>query len=400
MKILLLNKTYLAQALVDLGHEVITVGFEKDNFEANPNDLRAAFGKVPDRFWGKFDLQIPNFATLEQLYRALPAGFTPERIVYYDDSSTYLFLRGLERAKVPTVYFSIDAHLHSSAQSPIGGVFDHILVAQKDYISTFQRFHPSVHWFPLWARLPATPQADKQHAVTFVGSLDPNVHPRRQKFFDELGKLVPLHLAKGPYIEALTTSQIGINQLIQGDLNFRIFEVMACGAMLLTPQGRNGLLELFDEDKHLVTYDEKKPKSAAEKIAHYLGAHEERERIARFGRERVLALHTEAHRGTLMSSLLEQIPKLDANHSPRSRDFSSAFSAAAISLATSITGASQNSRICAEEAFQLAEKGFGGNSAHDDLLAHVFETNREHLTQLGYHSQLEELLDRHVRLKI
>jgi len=69
----------------------------------------------------------------------------------------------------------------------------------------------------------------------------------------------------------------------------RVFEAMACGAFVLSDRQRD-VLALFREGEHLACFGD--AAELAEKVRHYLGSPDERERIARQGAEAVLLDHT------------------------------------------------------------------------------------------------------------
>ena len=92
-----------------------------------------------------------------------------------------------------------------------------------------------------------------------------------------------------------------------------------CGALLLTPRIGNGLLELFKDGVHLVTYEEGNAKDAGEKIRYYLEHEEERARIAAAGRAEVLAHHTGRSRAASLHSLLEATAPGPRPHATRAR---------------------------------------------------------------------------------
>jgi tetratricopeptide (TPR) repeat protein len=89
------------------------------------------------------------------------------------------------------------------------------------------------------------------------------------------------------------SAKIVFNESVLGDLNFRTFEAMACGALLLTERIGNGLDELFTPGVHLATYG---PDDLIAQATHYLAHDAEREAVARNGREAVAAHHTMAAR--------------------------------------------------------------------------------------------------------
>lgn len=234
---------------------------------------------------------------LDDILRRLPAGWTPDVILLGDDSNPLLVL-GLEDAPCPTAILSIDAHHHASWHAPLASALGVVFVAQKDYLPAFvDAGAVDARWLPLWApdELPA-PAADKTHAVSFVGTLDPRLHPERAALMDALRPRLPLHVGAGPYADVFRLSRIVINQTVRGDLNARVFEAMACGALLLTERTGNGLLELFRDGEELVTYPRGDVETIVAMAGRYLGAERERAAIAERGRARVREAHLESHR--------------------------------------------------------------------------------------------------------
>ena len=289
LTILLLNHLWLAPELRARGHQVITASWIHDNA----------------------DIKFKRYSTLEDLLPLLKVQ--PDRIVYYDDSHLPSVL-GLESASVPTVFYSVDAHHHHSWHRYFAECFDLTLVAQRDYL---QRLSWSGEecghiWFPVWTPAVLTPHATRTIDVCFRGTLSPQLHPQRHRFFAELQSLVPVDAAAGPYWRDYPKAKIVINQTISGDLNFRVFEALSAGALLITPRIGNGLTDLFKEGSELVTYREGDVAEAAEKIRYYLEHDAEREQIAAAGRTRVLANHTAATRAGELAALLVSLEKREA----------------------------------------------------------------------------------------
>jgi spore maturation protein CgeB len=85
--------------------------------------------------------------------------------------------------------------------------------------------------------------------------------------------------------------------------NMRLFEATGMGTLLITDWKRN-LHAMFDLEKEVATY--RGPEECWEKVAYYLCHPEEREAVARAGRERTLRQHTYHHR---MQELLDILRK-------------------------------------------------------------------------------------------
>jgi len=162
---------------------------------------------------------------------------------------------------------------------------------------------------PLWAPKYYEPAPQKKYGAVFVGTLDPDLNPARVEFFEKLSARTEVLIMQGSYPDIFPHSEIVINQTVKGDLNFRIFESMMCGALLLTERSGNGLLELFEDGKHLITYQKNNVEEAAEKIEYYLAHPEEARRIAAAGREEILARHCSRHRAERIEEILTTIYK-------------------------------------------------------------------------------------------
>lgn len=81
-----------------------------------------------------------------------------------------------------------------------------------------------------------------------------------------------------------------------GEVTRRIFEAMACGKMVLTDRlsDERKLHELFEDGKEIVFYDD--IVDCINKMNYYKEHEEEREQIAKNGREKVLENHTQKQR--------------------------------------------------------------------------------------------------------
>ncbi len=296
MKILLLNQDWFSTELRLLGHEVITCG------QATHLEHR---------------LTIPVLH-INELLAQLPGGFVPDRIVWLDDSSPVMIL-GLEDTPIPTIFYSVDTHHHWELHSQLAHCFDHVLVAQKDYLHQFLPSGTPTTWMPLWASRHVERCSEKTTPVSFVGTMDERLNPKRVQFFNTLKEILPITIRQGNYWEIFPQADIVINQTVSSDLNFRVFEAMMCGALLLTEHSSNGLLEIFNDGEHLVTYTAGDTKDAAEKARALLAAPDRMREIAHAGREEILKKHTPLHRATVLHNILSSItkrPQTTARHLP------------------------------------------------------------------------------------
>ncbi len=270
MNILLLNQVWLAEELRNLGHAVFTSG----------------------PFPGQFDLTIREpIVDFQTILRRLPADFVPDRLVYYDNGALP-WITGLVHTEIPSLYYSVDTHQHPRWHPPYAAVFDGCLIAQKDYFESFFPFQSSVAWFPPWAKRAMAFKQVRTHDAVFRGTLAPELNPHRIEFLSAVSRLAPLDYSSGEYESLYADSRIVLNHCVKGDLNFRVFEAMACGALLITPKIGNGLEELFQSGKDFVSYIPNDPTDAANKIRYFLEREEERQTIARCGHSKIVERHT------------------------------------------------------------------------------------------------------------
>jgi spore maturation protein CgeB len=151
--------------------------------------------------------------------------------------------------------------------------------------------------------------------VTFVGGVNPKVHPERITVLERVAREVELEVwgyganalpkrsilrrchrgeawAIGMY-EVLARSRITLNVHIEAAEtyanNMRLYEGTGTGALLLTDRKQN-LGDLFELGREVVAYDD--ADDLVEKIRHYLDDDRARAEIAAAGQARTLREHT------------------------------------------------------------------------------------------------------------
>lgn len=286
MKILLLNQDWFAEEWRAAGHHVEVAGLQPG---------------IPH-------LISAPFLHIDTIIKSLPVNFSPDCIIFHDNSSPLMF-NGFDETDIPTILYSVDTHHHSILHSFLYNVFDATFVAQSDYIPYFTQRGQNPEWLPLWASRYVDASTDKKHGAVFVGNINPDLNPERKTFFDALTQKVPVFLTRGHYWEIFPFSEIVINQTVKGDLNFRVFEAMMCGAMLLTEKSGNGLFELFKDGTHLVSYTKNNVDEAAALINEYLNNPARMREVAAAGREEILKKHLSRHRAEVMFNKVTQLKK-------------------------------------------------------------------------------------------
>lgn len=104
------------------------------------------------------------------------------------------------------------------------------------------------------------------------------------------------------------------HQQING-ISSRVFEVLCCGGFALT-EYRKDIERFFDVGREIDVFSS--PEEAREKIDHYLSHPEERQKMARLGRDKVVSELTITHAAKRMLDILAEVRGEDG-YSPRTR---------------------------------------------------------------------------------
>lgn len=286
MKILLLGASVLAPGFKELGHSVVTCTTD-----------------------GTGDIKINEFpASIQTVFRQLPYGWNPDFILLTDDS-TFAMFWGLEDLDVPLGWFAIDSHIHLEWHRAYAAIFDFIFVAQRDYVPRYEydRERQMVKWLPL-CTFPFPQKGSplpKLYDLSFVGRLNSQFNPERRVFIEKIQERYPIHVAQGEFVSIFRRSKMVLNQCVCHDVNFRTFEAMACGSLLLMEHCGNGLEELFQDGVHLILYEKGNVDQVIEIAEYYSRYDHKRESIALAGQANVLSKHTYTHRAqTILDDLL------------------------------------------------------------------------------------------------
>lgn len=225
-----------------------------------------------------------------------PAILSSDDILFYVDPAPAWPL-GLESLPCLSVAYLIDVHQDLRSRLQMAQFFDAVFIAQKEFVPAFHQMgHRHTHWLPhaCDAGIHNTDSKIRPYDVGFVGKLG----MRGTQRYEILSSVLPKYRTNDylkyypPREMAIVygQSKIVFNASINGDVNMRVFEAMAAGALLVTDRIGNGLSELFEEGTHYIGYST--ISEALEKIEYFLEKSEERERIARAGQRAVLEHHT------------------------------------------------------------------------------------------------------------
>ncbi len=235
-------------------------------------------------------------------------------------------LSELRRKGVITVLWFVEDYLRFTYWQEFAKYYDYVFTIQKgeciDAIRNAGATH--VHYMPTGCdpaihaplKLTVEDRARWGSPISFVGA---GYYNRRQTFagcahlpfkiwgtewpamkpFDRLVQESGRRLTPEEYIKIFNSTEINLNLHSSNErdgidptgdfVNPRTFELASCGAFQLVDQ-RSLLVECFEPGKEIVTFSS--VSDLKDKIAYYLEHPEERQSIARLGRERVLRDHT------------------------------------------------------------------------------------------------------------
>lgn len=247
------------------------------------------------------------------------AGFTPD-VVVLGDASLPPYLLGMEEFPCLTVFYSVDSHIHSWHPAYAQG-FDACLVSLYNKLPHFSGAFmkpENVWWSPAFAKNEDHPEPGIEANIDclFVGTVNPELMPRRSAFLNKLQTLIPgLQVTSGNYQKLFPRGRVLVNHSEHADLNFRVFEAMGCGGCLVTPRINNGLDKLFVDGEEMVAYAPDDAGDAAYRIQFLLDNPDLRDYIAKTAYDKINASHRAIHRAQAFTDhicdlALDDIPGL------------------------------------------------------------------------------------------
>jgi glycosyltransferase involved in cell wall biosynthesis len=221
--------------------------------------------------------------------------FDPDLLLVIEVPKT---IQDFRRLKCKKAYYAIDVHVSMDRYFDLAKMneYDYVFVAQKSYVEPLKdRGCANVTWLPLCAD-PAIWSVERgapKYDLAFIGN--PYSHSSRDRLIRSLKSNLKERMFVGQAFlrdaaRIYGDSKVVFNHSRNHDLNFRVFEGMCSGSLLLTDRDVGGLLDLFNDGENLATFEDEK--EAFERLEHYLGDDDARERISKAGRSLVLEKHT------------------------------------------------------------------------------------------------------------
>lgn len=295
---------HFLRVLRRMGHEVVPVNAASQNGRGAPGQLVQGF---------------PAWVNLEDLLGAVGGA---DLFLYVEPFG--LVPRGLEVCPIPTACVICDFHRSFKPRQILASMFDHVFLYQRNYVERLHGHPPgAVHWFPFACDTEVLRDLGlpRDLDVAHVGQLGGHGSGRRRAI-EALNRRYKMNEQKYYLQEEIpgvySRAKIVVNIPAADDLNFRFFEALSCGALLLTKRVNNGQEELFEEGVHFAAFGN--DKELFEKVDHYLRNDEERREIASAGRAEVLQRHTLEHRLKLLLEKVQAGPAFSAPVRKMGRD--------------------------------------------------------------------------------
>ncbi|MCC6696780.1 MAG: glycosyltransferase [Candidatus Hydrogenedentes bacterium] len=319
MKVCILTKgepwawtRHYIQAFRECGHDVLTIG---------PNVTREELASLHLEYL--YETFTPNDieSRLEPdvvLAELLPAQWLPDLIVAISVEGMPI-CPIMDELRCPSVYISTDTW--QSPRDYLDAIaYDFVFVAQREHVPRMRALGArNVSWLPLGCTpaihypCPREPVAD----ISFVGSIALPIHQERYDLLRHIEAHFRVLARSCLYGDELCrlcgSTKLTFNHSAVRDLNMRVFEALAMGVPLLTNRDSavNGLLDLFEEDTHLIVYDS--ADDLLVKARRYLDDDAARRRVAEAGFAEVLARHTYRHRvEALVETVAKCVPRFGA----------------------------------------------------------------------------------------
>jgi glycosyltransferase involved in cell wall biosynthesis len=223
-------------------------------------------------------------------------------------SGSFARPHGLERLSCPKFAWLIDTHKKPAFHAEIARDMDLTFYAHKVWGHVFKG---ASAWLPLHAdeKFFHPVERARDLDVVFVGSQEWRAEPLR-RIAERHGLKIEVRCTTGPREKSETAAlyaraKLVFNRHCANDLNFRVFESMACGRVLLTDAQWNGQYDLFEDKEHYLLYKDERDLESL--IIEYLARDEGRKRIEQGAFETARKHHTTAARVRQLVAGIEEV---------------------------------------------------------------------------------------------
>ena len=270
-------------------HRVVTAGFRC------PEEVLVGWGFSQPPPYPPHDVELPLQGACRQILDRLPPSFQPN-VYLWIDSGEKAAPPDIDELGIPKVCYLIDTHIDPNTRIEIARHFDWVFLAQKAQVDVFRQAGiRNVQWLPLACSpdLHNVEPLPRIYDVAYVGGFDGDPTDRRRALLQRVRERFPNsrigRFWPDEMVRIYAQSKLVVNACVNRDVNMRVFEGLASGALLITDQA-DGLEDLFEDGKHLIVY--RNDNDLVGLLERYLGDDAARERIAAAGSALVRDRHT------------------------------------------------------------------------------------------------------------
>ncbi|MEP9409899.1 MAG: glycosyltransferase [Candidatus Brocadia sp.] len=253
---------------------------------------------VPDKYLGRPQTSIICYRlhrdSFSDIINQLPRHWEPDFVLFFL-SEVHPLPIGLEKSPYPVIGLPGDPYRFYKAFSDLK-FFDAVMPAMKNMckayeslgqIKTLYTSNAGIQGYVPWqfsSIFAINPKREKEYDIVATGSLSSYFYRQRSKYIWRLLKLASRYkvfvgrvVSLSECYDIMSRAKIVIHcPNIQGGVNLRPFEAIACGALLFHEENDGAIKEFFIPDEEIVLYNEE---NFEQKIDYYLSRDAERERI-------------------------------------------------------------------------------------------------------------------------
>lgn len=223
--------------------------------------------------------------------------------------------RGIEDVSIRTVALVSDWNVYYPVLEKNLARFDVVLTDKPGVAVLSNQSVTAHHVRPLYSQIAPIHfphDVDRDIDVLFIGNLNHAAHHERAFFLERLAKLsdryrivITTGVEGEAYSRLMSRARIVFNHSIRGEVNLRVFETMACGAMAMLEERNLEARDWFTDDQDIVLYN---AANFDDRLTHYLGDRSAAERVAHTGHERIASLRGERTLDSIIDAAMEMRP--------------------------------------------------------------------------------------------
>lgn len=294
---------------------------ELGRFEEHP-DIKP-FYLPRNQLEDEFGLLKPDI-TFEELYHQLTIDFKPDVFIWWE-VTIHKIPPGIEKCPCFSIGVAGDWYLGFSILLSYSRAFD-VILGDRYLIHLLKK--AGVENCEYWPRFALNPERFKIldnvkriYDVTFIGSLDESIHPRRMQLLQHINTLknkynilISDEIYGDEYVQALNQSKIVFNYSVCGVMNLRAYQAPACGALLFIEDTNKEIEHYLKPSQSCIVYNEG---NLVKKIKKLLTFDEVREEAALKGNSEIQNFTYEAK----FSKLIQSLNIYKSKYNSKSREF-------------------------------------------------------------------------------